>query len=92
MGFFTSKDEDTEAALDAQLQEAKEALEAGEIGEEEYEARVTQLQAQRAFLSVAPARNANIDTQLDELEYQREHHWITLEEYENRRRQILGEM
>lgn len=92
MGFFTSKDDDTEETLELQLQEAARALEAGEIGQEEYDLRVTQIQAQQALLTVSPTRNANIDTQLDELEYQREQHWITLEEYENRRRQILGEM
>lgn len=92
MGFFTSKDDDTQETLELQLQEAARALEAGEMDREEYDLRVTQIQAQQALLTVAPARNANIDTQLDELEYQREQHWITLEEYENRRRQILGEM
>lgn len=92
MGFFTSKDDDTQETLELQLQEAARALEAGEMDREEYDLRVTQIQAQQALFTVSPTRNANIDTQLDELEYQREQHWITLEEYENRRRQILGEM
>ena len=61
------------------------------IDKEEYEARITKLEAQLAALSVTPPRTANQDAQLQELDYLRGKGWISQEDYETRKKEIFGE-
>ncbi len=92
MALFTSREDESEESLREQRKEAEEALSRGELTQAEYDERVTQLEAQMALLSVAPAQNANAEAQLRELDYLLEKKWISAEDYEARRKEILGEM
>lgn len=92
MGFFTSTEEDnTEEGIRARMKKEKMLFVQRLIDETEYEARITKLEAQLAALSVAPPKTANYDAQLQELEYLLSKKWISQEDYETRKREILGE-
>ena len=92
MGFFTSTEEDnTEEGIRARMKKDKMLYVQRLIDKEEYEARITKLEAQLAALSVTPPRTANQDAQLQELDYLRGKGWISQEDYETRKKEILGE-
>lgn len=92
MGFFTSTEEDdTEKGILARMKKEKMLYIQRLITKEEYEARILQLEAQRAALSVTPAQTANQDAQLKELDYLLGKKWISPADYEARRKEILGE-
>ena len=91
MAFLTSRDNDTPESLGELLRETNEALDAGEIDEAEYQSRITQIEARQAVLAVAPVQDANTDARLKDLEYLHEKKWISDEEYEQQKREILGE-
>ena len=81
MAFLDSRETDTEEKLDELTAQAAQALEKGEIDKAEYESRILQLEARRALLLVAPAKD---------LDYLHSKGWITDEEYQARRKEITG--
>lgn len=92
MGFFTSSEEDnTEEGIRARMKKEKMLFVQRLIDETEYEARITKLEAQLAALSVAPPKTANHDAQLQELDYLLSKKWISQDDYEARKKEILGE-
>jgi predicted Zn-dependent peptidase len=91
MALFTSKEDESEEELREELRQLEEELDRGSITQAEFESRRLQLEARQAMLAVAPVQNANSSAQLEELDYLLEKKWISPEDYEVRRREILGE-
>lgn len=93
MGFFTSSEEDnTEEGIRARMKKEKLLYVQRLITKDEYDARILQLEAQMAALSVAPTQTVNHDAQLKELDYLLEKKWISQADYETRRKEILKEL
>lgn len=91
MAFLTSRDDDTEESLGRQLAQAREDLEDGKLSQTEYDKLVLQLEAKRAMLSVTPVIDVNVEARLKDLDYLHARNWISDEEYEAKRAEILGE-
>lgn len=92
MAFLTGREDDTPERLDELTRQAKIDLLSGEISQEEYESQMTQLEARRAMLSVAPVLDANVEDRLKDLEYLHEKQWIGEEEYLQKKKEILQEL
>ncbi len=90
MAFLDSRETDTDEKLDQLLRETEEALAAGEIDRAERDSRVMQIEARRALLEVQPTLDANAQARLKDLEYLHEKKWISEEDYQTQRREILG--
>ena len=93
MGFFTSEpEENTEEGIHARMKKEKMLYVQRLIDKDEYEKRIMELEAHLAALSVAPPQDSNVEVRLADLKYLFDKQLITQEDYDTKKKEILGEL